>query len=442
MKWIAEWARGASGILVLAVGVAGHVPAARAAGAANDHTVLILGSTVTGGAGSIEAQKAALAGMDVEIVDAAGWAAKSAADFASYRALVLGDPTCQGPGTGSIAAAEANASTWGPQVDGNVIIMGTDEVYHDVQGGNLLSEKAMAFAVDEVGRTGAFISLSCYYHGTPPLTPVPLLNDAFGPSFTLTGVGCYNDAHIVATSPALVGITDATLSNWSCSVHEAFDSWPASFDVLAIAEGIGASFTASDGTIGTPYVLARGPGVVALGLSLTPSTATNPVGTTHAVTATLTDSSGSSVSGALIGFEVIAGPNAGASGTCSPADCRTDAAGVVTFTYLGAGGPGVDSIQAFADENGSGAADPGEPQDTAQKTWEIAVTTTTTTTSTTTTTTAPADCVAFPCGRNGTKQTICHVPPGNPRHARTLCIGADAVPSHLVNHGDYCGPCE
>ena len=48
-------------------------------------------------------------------------------------------------------------------------------------------------------------------------------------------------------------------------------------------------------------------------------------------------------------------------------------------------------------------------------------------------------CAAFPCG--GTNRLICHIPPGNPTQAHTLCIGGDAVPPHLMNHGDYCGPC-
>jgi hypothetical protein len=45
-------------------------------------------------------------------------------------------------------------------------------------------------------------------------------------------------------------------------VHEAFDGWPADFIVLAIAQGVGNTYTALDGTVGTPYILARGDGLV------------------------------------------------------------------------------------------------------------------------------------------------------------------------------------
>ena len=228
-----------------------------------------------------------------------------------------------------------------------------------------------------------------------PMTSVPLLSAIGSTPFTVRGIGCFNDAHIVAVHPALAGIVDLDLSNWDCSVHEAFDSWPPEFQVLAMARGIGESFTASDGTVGTPYILARGERLVTLGLSLTPASATNPVGTTHTVAATLTGISGSSVSGALIGFDVLSGPNAGTTGVCDPADCRTNALGGVTWTYTGSGGPGSDAIRAFADQNESGGPDIGEPQTTAEKTWETSSTTTsvdttsTTTTMTTTSTTVP-----------------------------------------------------
>lgn len=38
------------------------------------------------------------------------------------------------------------------------------------------------------------------------------------------------------------------------------------------------------------------------------------------------------------------------------------------------------------------------------------------------------------------KVSICHVPPGNPAKARTLCIGEAGVADHLA-HGDKRGSC-
>jgi cysteine-rich repeat protein len=85
--------------------------------------------------------------------------------------------------------------------------------------------------------------------------------DPFG-SFTVLGQflfsSCPANSHIVAVHPALSGITDATLSNWGCSAHEAFDTFPSDFLVLAINSDISQTFTAPDGTVGGPYILARG----------------------------------------------------------------------------------------------------------------------------------------------------------------------------------------
>ena len=40
------------------------------------------------------------------------------------------------------------------------------------------------------------------------------------------------------------------------------------------------------------------------------------------------------------------------------------------------------------------------------------------------------------------KTTICHIPPGNPANAHTICVGNPAVSHHIKNHGDYVGPCQ
>jgi uncharacterized membrane protein YgcG len=39
------------------------------------------------------------------------------------------------------------------------------------------------------------------------------------------------------------------------------------------------------------------------------------------------------------------------------------------------------------------------------------------------------------------KTTICHLPPGNPANAHTICVGNAAVPAHLEHHGDFVGTC-
>ncbi|OJT23782.1 hypothetical protein BO221_17565 [Archangium sp. Cb G35] len=231
----------------------------RPQGVGSTNKVLILASTVTSGINSVEAVAARSLGYTVEVASNASWAAKSSADFAGYRAIILGDATCSSS-LSLITAAENNRRTWGPVVDGNVLIMGTDPVFH---GKDQVTRNAVRFATAQEGKTGAYINLSCYYHTSASGTPVPVL-EPFG-AFTVTGVGCYDDAHIVATHDALSGLTDSMLSNWVCSVHEAFDNYPAAnFTPLVIArdpvygERLPGSKDFADGSRGVPYILARG----------------------------------------------------------------------------------------------------------------------------------------------------------------------------------------
>ena len=88
-------------------------------------------------------------------------------------------------------------------------------------------------------------------------------------------------------------------------------------------------------------------------VGLSPNSATNPVGTTHTVTAFAQSSNNQPVLGAQLSFSVLSGPNKGATGTCNPASCITPANGMVTFTYSDNGGAGMDTIQAFIGSLGS-----------------------------------------------------------------------------------------
>ena len=338
------------------------------AGATNGR-VLILDSTVTGGMASYEAQAAVAAGKGVDIVDSAQWSAMTTAQFAAYDAIVLGDPTCVGEPS-PVAAPIANASTWEPAVDGNVILIGTDPTFHTTYGNNSagahqLIDNGVAFSGSDPGRTGLYLTLSCYYFDAPTNTPVPWLDglSTFG-SFAVRGqldfgTGCPANSHIVASDPVLAGLSDANLSNWSCSTHESFDQFPADFTVLVINEDIAQTYTASDGTVGGPYILVRGREVhVISDITLTPTSATNPVGTPHTVTATVREN-GSPVVGTMVAFSVVAGPNAGVTGTGI-----TDVNGQATFTYTSAT-PGTDLIRAsFTDSAGHT-----QTSDTVSKTW-------------------------------------------------------------------------
>jgi hypothetical protein len=96
-----------------------------------------------------------------------------------------------------------------------------------------------------------------------------------------------------------------------------------------------------DDNIFFAYFNLSGAAIVGEGIVLSPISASNPVGTDHTVTAKVADARGDPVSGVLVTFDVISGPNQGAHGTDT-----TDANGEATFTYTDNSGAGTDQIQA------------------------------------------------------------------------------------------------
>jgi Bacterial Ig-like domain (group 1) len=343
----------------------GALASAGSASASNGK-VLILEPTVQvqESGKSREAEAAEEAGEGVDVATPAQWEALTASQFAEYDAVILGDPNCT-LGTEPLAAAEGNSAVWSAAVTGNVIVIGTDPDFHSneaVEGAKTLIKTGVAFAVENKGHTGAYIDLSCYYAESGLGTEVPVLASlsSFG-GFKVFGQfqfsSCPEESHIVATSPALSGLTDEALSNWNCSAHEAFEEWPADFEVLAINKNIGENFTASDGTKGGPYILSRGATVIS-NIALTPVEATNPLGAEHTLTATVTEDE-KPVVGTTVTFEVIAGPNKGLKGTA-----LTNEEGKATFSYTSSV-PGTDVIHAtFVD-----AEERTETSNTAEKTW-------------------------------------------------------------------------
>ncbi len=228
-------------------------------------------------------------GFNVTVWNDATWAAASTADFAAFNVIVFGDapaPSCI-TSSGVWNTAVATQAAWGPAITGNILIIGSDPDFHITNSGVSpnVEYNFLNYAASGTG-TGLYVALSCVYSGAAANTAVPLLSPLG--VFTVEGAasGGYNSSHIVANSPALTGVTDAMLSNWSFSVHEGFDSWPASFIPLAIAtDAVDPNYTASDGSSGLVYVLATG-AIVGLGTDTptplptwTPTATATPTGT-------------------------------------------------------------------------------------------------------------------------------------------------------------------
>ncbi len=359
----------ALGVMLLAAGSAAVV-GSQAAQAATKPRALILGTSVTvpgpppaASDESIEQYEAEQDGFTVTTVTATQWDAMTKAQFARYQVLIIGDPTCDGSGS-SFAPAVTNEAAWESVVmksGGNKVLIGTDPTYHYTNGSAphapLLEANGIAYAGQVAGATGAYIDLSCAYDNSPAKTPVPLLDglSTHGKGqFEVVGEGplnaCASGVNIVAQTGPTAGLTDADLSNWNCSVHEAFQTFPSDYTPLVLApasSGFPSIYCADDvGTkalaCGSPYIMVSGGGVVVKSqINLTPAAQTASVG--HSVKLIAHVSSGSKpVSGGSVKFSVDGGPDIG-----KTFSGKTSAAGNLSFAYKNTGGKGTDSVSAI-----------------------------------------------------------------------------------------------
>jgi fibro-slime domain-containing protein/RHS repeat-associated protein len=134
---------------------------------------------------------------------------------------------------------------------------------------------------------------------------------------------------------------------------------PGDHSVQAVFDGDG--FYAASTAAWTVRVLPRQ-------ISILPQPNVAAVESTQGVVAQILDL-GAARAGERIGFEVIAGPNSGATGACEPAGCAADGSGRATFRYAGGPVPGPDTVRAYLDVNRNGALDAGEAQATATLHW-------------------------------------------------------------------------
>jgi hypothetical protein len=367
----------ALGVLLLTVATA-SLAGSHAAQAVTAPQALILSDSVTVpgpaptvGNESLEQYEAEQNGFTVTSVTGTQWDAMTAAQFAAYQVLIIGDAEC--PTATDFTAAVTNASTWEPVVmksGGNKVIIGTDPVFHqnDGSGANAwrLIKNGIGYAGQRAGATGAYVDLSCAYNSVAADTAVPLLDglSSHGPGqFSVVGEASITDAcatavNIVAQTGPTAGLADSDLSNWGCSVHEAFDTFPSDYTPLALApssSGFPSTYCADDVTslpltliCGAPYILVSGTGVtVTSQLSLAPAKQTLTVGGKAKLTATLIASALGkrpyipTIASEPIVFNVDSGPNAGVTFTGT-----IFAGGTATFNYTDTGGVGTDQISA------------------------------------------------------------------------------------------------
>ncbi|HEX2904661.1 MAG TPA: Ig-like domain-containing protein [Jatrophihabitans sp.] len=330
---------------------------------------------------SLEQYAAQRAGYTVTVVTGTQWDAMTAADFAKYQVLIIGDPDCSNIPT----SVTDNAATWSSVVMGtsgqntavgNRTIVGTDPEFHFASGGGgaaptdpsnpatagaeHLVQSGITYAGGVSGATGVYFDTTCGDNANATETAVLNSLSAAGTGFSENASPpCGGSVQLIASNPVFASLTDNDIQGWGCSDHTTYPTYPTDWQPLAVATDTPTHPTCGTDPItnttacGEAYVLVAGQGIVvtAPNLSLTPATGSDPVGGSHTVTATVTQS-GSPLSGQAVAFQVT-GQNAGVSGTCAPTTCLTDSNGQVTFTYQDTNGAGNDTINASTTIAGS-----------------------------------------------------------------------------------------
>lgn len=201
------------------------------------------------------------AGHTVTVWDEATWQGASAADFAPFDAILVGDDDCGDPTEPS--GLFENAALWGPLVVGNVVMHGHDDHNSPENNYDGLIVNCTDFASAGNG-LGLCISIQCTTSNLAPEGGVPF-------SFTIPGMGDFEiDGQdgdgieiVLPEHPAMAGLTDADLDCWGNSVHEHIQSFPSEFVVLAADNGLLCEFVGpesgeGDGGVTGPVIIARG----------------------------------------------------------------------------------------------------------------------------------------------------------------------------------------
>ncbi len=192
--------------------------------------ILVYGPSLTNDKPLNEADLARNMGYDVRVASAERWASLTTDDFAGYQAIIVGDPNC-GYAYGDedyLAPVLANRDTWSAAVNGPIILAGLDPMYHQRKiGAVAFTNNAIIYAASG-SSTGLYFSLSCYFGDTGGTTMKVF--KYFG---DFSGGYVHGNCDALRISrpdhPSMAGLTSDSLSNWHCSSHEQFDTYPGDF---------------------------------------------------------------------------------------------------------------------------------------------------------------------------------------------------------------------
>jgi Big-like domain-containing protein len=288
--------------------------------------------------------------------------------------IVLGDNIGHDPN--QMASFSSCPNTLGPD-PGRDAVIGEPLANDDLPTLDVIN--GMAAANDKLLMISYGSFLSCYKQLVAPTGGVAVASTT---SSTLTTVvvdaikaaaAHIGEAHLEVVGPCLLGITFSPTSyaNQTAPIDLSFTETITAPNLVGtyvctvrgVADGTQRGNTEEitiTVTPGRPFKVV-----------LTPEVATNPVGTRHCVTATVTDIFGNPVPGVSVVFAVPTSPATHAS-PASGGPTTTNASGQAQFCFT-ASLPGADTIQAAVDSNGSGKLEPSDQPSAvpATKIWTL-----------------------------------------------------------------------
>jgi len=323
---------------------------AEPSGAGRAYVVFGKGDTAAVAVNSLGSNGYVVAGPDVgNIAARAGWSVSRAGDMnGDGRAdMVVGAPGADngGGGTGSAyvlfgkdttTTVDLDSFSNGFRIDGTGILFGAGSSVaggEDVNGDGV-PDVAVGESVGEF--EGRFKSGAGYI--------------AFGKASTVT-------VRLGGLNPGQVQVGGANSEDYAGTAVDLTDlDRDGRADLLIGAPGADVDATNS----GAMYVVLTR--LLPRNLTLTPAQATNPVGDEHCVTAHVTDAGGGPAAGFAVRFDILGVNTVTATRSTSPT-------GDAVLCYTGGLVEGDDEIITYADGNGNGFRDLGEPGAVGQKHW-------------------------------------------------------------------------
>jgi hypothetical protein len=234
-------------------------------------------------------------------------------------------------------------------------------VYSTHLGGTAV-DAAFAIALDEAA--------NAYVTGGTGSSNFPTTANGFDRSFNGGGgPGISPDGFVTKLDAAGARLLYSTFLGGSGNDEPSGIALDAAGDVYVAGFTTSTNFPTTPGAFQTTpasaldaFVTKLGTGAIPTTLLLAPPSDVNPVGTSHAVTATAQDAAGDAVPDVIVRFSVTGAVN-------TSGECMTDANGQCEFSYRGPTTPGEDAIKAFADTDGDAVEDLDEPTAVATKTW-------------------------------------------------------------------------